>query len=143
MRNLPGSTAYQVPLGWVRQPSVMEATTEQHSWLTGDELFFAKRGEHCWIIRVRDIDLIESKGNYSLIYFGAEQAEIYRSLNYLEQRLDPAMFLRANRHCIMNLRHVKDVVLWMDGGFQVRLTSGRVIALSRRQAKALKTQISL
>jgi two-component system, LytTR family, response regulator len=143
MRRLLASAASQLPPRLLRQPSATEATTNQPTWLDGDEQIFVKQGERCWIIRVRDVDLIESKGNYSLIYFGANQAEMYRSLNYFQRRLDPTIFCRANRHYIMNLRRVKDVVSWMDGGFQVRLTSGRVIALSRRQAKTLKNQISL
>jgi len=95
------------------------------------------------MLHLSDISLIESEGNYCRLHFGANHAMVYRSLSHLEERLDPAIFLRANRHCIINLRTVREITPWPNGGFLVRLASGREIEISRRQARRLKHLTSL
>jgi len=66
-----------------------------------------------------------------------------RSLNYMEDRLDPAMFFRANRRAIINLLYVECIEPWINGGFLVRLKSGQEIVVSRRQGRMLKEKMTL
>ena len=66
-----------------------------------------------------------------------------RSLNYMEERLDPTMFFRANRRTIINLMYVECIESWINGGFLVRLKSGQEIVVSRRQGRLLKEQMTL
>jgi two-component system LytT family response regulator len=130
------------PMRWEESPAP-EAITARRSLRDGDKQIFVKDGERCWIVQVRDIILIESEGNYSRISFGANRAMMYHSLNYFQGVLDPEMFLRANRHAIINLRHIERIEPWMNGGFLVRLSLGCEIEVSRRQARILKHRISL
>jgi|HubBroStandDraft_6_1064221.scaffolds.fasta_scaffold09992_4 two-component system LytT family response regulator len=104
---------------------------------------FIQDGEHCWIVRVADIVLLESEGNYTRVHFGKSRPLVARSLNYMEERLDPAMFFRANRHTIINMQYVEDIAPWVNGGFLVRLDSGSEIEVSRRQGQLLKEQLTL
>jgi two-component system, LytTR family, response regulator len=104
---------------------------------------FIQEGEHCWIVRVADIVLLESEGNYTRVHFGKSRPTVTRSLNYMEERLDPAIFFRANRHTIINMQYVKDIAPWVNGGFLVRLDSGSKIEVSRRQGQLLKEQLTL
>jgi two-component system, LytTR family, response regulator len=104
---------------------------------------FIQDGEHCWIVRVADIVLLESEGNYTRVHFGKSCPMVTRSLNYMEERLDPAMFFRANRHTIINMQYVEDIAPWVNGGFLVRLDSGSEIEVSRRQGQLLKEQMTL
>jgi len=55
-------------------------------------------------VRLPDIFLMESAGNYTRLYSGNERPLIRRSLNALEEQLDPAMFVRAGRKEILNLK---------------------------------------
>ena len=143
MRNPLGHTGAEPPSTWIKKFPATKATGDPPSWLRADEHIFVKDAERCWIIRVREIGLIESEGNYTRIHFGANRALMYRSLKYWEQRLDPMMFLRASRHSIINLRDIKEIAPWVNGGFRVRLTSGGEIEVSRRRGQALRAQISL
>jgi two-component system LytT family response regulator len=104
---------------------------------------FIQDGEHCWIVRVADIVLLESEGNYTRVHFGKSRPLVARSLNYMEERLDPAMFFRANRHTIINMQYVEDIAPWVNGGFLVRLDSGSEIEVSRRQGQLHKEQLTL
>ena len=65
---------------------------------------FVKDGERCWFVKLTDIRLFESVGNYAKVFFGTNKPLILKSLNALEERLDEKIFFRANRKHIVNLR---------------------------------------
>ena len=56
------------------------------------EQVFVRDGERCWIVRIPDIFRLESEGNYTRVYFGAERPLIRRSLDALQEQLDPVVF---------------------------------------------------
>lgn len=111
--------------------------------LTGAQCVLIEEGRHCWIVRVADLMLLESEGNYTRVHFGTSHPMIARNLNYMQKRLDPAIFFRASRRTIINLRYVKCIELSGNGGFSVRLDSGSDIEVSRRQGQLLKKQMAL
>ncbi len=86
-------------------------------------------------MRIEDISLIESEGNYARLCVGVDRPLVQRSLNAIEERLDAAMFFRANRRQIINLEHVASLTPWPNDGFLVRLTGGHEVEMSRRQAR--------
>ncbi len=107
------------------------------------EQVFVRDGERCWIVRLPDIFLMESEGNYTRLYFGNERPLIRRSLNALEEQLDPAMFFRAGRKEILNLKCIEKVDLSVAGGLVVSLRGGRTVEMSRRQSLRLREILSL
>jgi two-component system LytT family response regulator len=64
-------------------------------------------------------------------------------LNYLEDRLDPAVFFRASRKHILNLKFIESMDAWANGGFLVRLKGSIEVEMSRRQAQKFKETMSL
>ena len=68
---------------------------------------------------------------------------ILRSLNSLEDRLDPEQFFRANRKFIVNLNFISHVENWFNGGLQITLEEDEKIEISRRQAIKFKDIMSL
>jgi two-component system, LytTR family, response regulator len=104
---------------------------------------FVRDGDRCWIVSVKDIFLLESEGNYTRICFGAERPLIRRSLNVMEEQLDPNLFFRANRHQIVNLKWIAKIDLAVAGGLAVTLRGGRTIEMSRRQSNRLRDILSL
>jgi two-component system LytT family response regulator len=107
------------------------------------EQVFVRDGERCWIVRLPDIFLLESEGNYTRLCFGNERPLIRRSLNALEEQLDPAMFFRAGRKEIVNLKWIERVDLGITGGLTVTLRGGRQVEMSRRQSARLREVMSL
>jgi len=98
------------------------------------EQVFVREGERCWLVRMADIFLLESEGNYTRIYFRKERPLVPRSLASLEERLDPASFFRADRGRILNLKWVDQVETAVSGNLMVTLKSGVAVELSRRQS---------
>ena len=107
------------------------------------EQVFVRDGDRCWIVRLPEIFLLESEGNYARLYFGNERPLIRRSLNALELELDPAMFFRADRRRILNLKWIEKVEVALSGGLVVTLRGGRTVEMSRRQSVRLREVLSL
>jgi two-component system LytT family response regulator len=65
--------------------------------LSEHDQVFVKDGERCWFVKLSDVRLFESVGNYAKVFFGTNKPLILKSLNALEERLDEKVFFRANR----------------------------------------------
>ena len=104
---------------------------------------FLRDGDRCWIVTIADIALFEGEGNYARVHFGANRPLIRTSLNTLEARLDPLVFVRASRRHLFNLRFVERVDASVDEGLTVTLRGGQSIAVSRRQARQLRDRLGL
>lgn len=104
---------------------------------------FVKDGERCWFVKLTDIRLFESVGNYAKVFFGPNKPLILKSLNALEERLDERVFFRANRKHIVNLRMIEKVEPYFNGGLLLEIKGGEKIEVSRRQAVKFKEMMSL
>lgn len=104
---------------------------------------FVREGERCWFVEVKSIRLLESEGNYTRIHFGEAQPQLFRSLNAMEERLDPKAFFRANRRQIINLTWIESIEPWFSSGLLVVLKGGAKVELSRRQAQEFRERMSL
>ncbi|MGO8055733.1 LytR/AlgR family response regulator transcription factor, partial [Rhizobium leguminosarum] len=82
---------------------------------------FVKDGERCWFVKLNEIRLFESVGNYAKVYFASNKPLILKSLNALEERLDEKMFFRANRKHIVNLRLIDKIEPYFNGGLLLEL----------------------
>jgi two-component system LytT family response regulator len=119
------------------------APPERPSRLASEDKVFVREGERCWFVEVKSIRLMESEGNYTRVHFGDAQPQLFRSLNAMEERLDPRTFFRANRRQIINLAWIDRIEPWFSGGLLVYLKGGLKVELSRRQAQAFREQMSL
>lgn len=111
--------------------------------LTITDSIFIKDGEKCFYIQLSKVRKFESDGNYVKVYFENSRPLILRSLNSLEERLDPEHFFRANRKFIINLNWISMVENWFNGGLQVELREGEKVEISRRQAIKFKEMLSI
>ncbi|MFZ9044457.1 MAG: LytR/AlgR family response regulator transcription factor [Cyclobacteriaceae bacterium] len=104
---------------------------------------FVKDGDRCWFVKLSDIRLFESDGNYIKVYFDKFKPMIHKSLNALDERLDERSFFRASRKHIINLSWVETIETWFNGGLLVQLKGGEKVEVSRRQAARFKERMSL
>ena len=103
---------------------------------------FVRDGDRCWLVRTDEISLLRAEGNYTRVFFAGNQPTIPRSLGQIELRLDPALFFRANRSEIINLRRVTSISPEADG-YVISLRDGVNVVVSRRQAKVLRDLLAL
>jgi len=122
---------------------VAQPETEPRGMLGLDDQVFLRDGERCWFVALREISRIVVDGNYAQVWFRDEKAMLARSLSALEARLDPALFFRANRNTLVNLRMVKNIDLAVGEGYDLTLKDGSVVEVSRRQARELRERLAL
>jgi two-component system, LytTR family, response regulator len=111
--------------------------------LSENDQVFVKDGERCWFVKLNEVRLFESVGNYAKVFFAGNKPLILKSLNALEERLDEKVFFRANRKHIVNLRMIDKVEPYFNGGLLLDLKGGEKIEVSRRQAVKFKEMMSL
>jgi two-component system, LytTR family, response regulator len=124
------------------QTKIQQKKQKSESKLTETDQVFVKDGEKCWFVKLADIKLFETSDNYTRVYFGNFQPLIFRTLNYLENRLDERKFFRANRQQIINLQWVERIEPWFSGGLKVFLKGGGEVEISRRQTLKFKELLS-
>lgn len=98
------------------------------------ERTFVRDGDLCLVVDLRTVALFESEGNYTRLHLEREQPLLGRSLNYLEERLDPQRFFRANRKELVNLDLVERITPEPAGGLVLSMRGGRTVEMSRRQS---------
>lgn len=122
-----------------------KASTKDGTKLLGEaDQVFVKDGEKCWFVRLGKVRVFESIGNYVRLYFDDQKPLVLKSLNALEDRLDPKTYFRANRKHIINLHFIDKIEPWFSGGLQVTIAGhNEKIEISRRQAIRFKELMSL
>lgn len=123
----------------------VEKAEEQSSEykLSQKDQVFVKDGDKCWFVRLADVRLFESDGNYIKVYFDNFKPMIHKSLNALDKKLDDRSFFRASRKHIINLSWVDSIESWFNGGLLVKMKGGEKVEVSRRQASKFKDMMSL
>ncbi len=116
---------------------------EEPRKLTVNDQVFVKDGDKCWFVKLENIRLFESDGNYIKVYFENFKPMIHKSLNALDEKLDDRHFFRASRKHIINLSWVETIETWFNGGLLVQLKGGEKVEVSRRQAARFKEKMSL
>jgi two-component system LytT family response regulator len=124
-------------------PAAANNTAARIGLLNDDDQVFVKDGERCWFVKLNEIRLFESVGNYAKVYFGQNKPLILKSLNSLEERLDDKIFFRANRKHIINMRWIEKIEPYFNGGLLLELKGGEKIEVSRRQTVKFKEMMSL
>ena len=120
-----------------------ETEFANNSILSENDQVFVKDGERCWFVKLSDIRLFESVGNYAKVFFANNKPLILKSLNALEERLDEKIFFRANRKHIVNLRMIEKIEPYFNGGLLLDIKGGEKIEVSRRQTVKFKEMMSL
>ncbi|HEY8208232.1 MAG TPA: response regulator [Myxococcaceae bacterium] len=105
------------------------------------ERVFVRDGELCLLVELAEVKLFESEGNYARLHLDGKQPLLLRSLNYLEEKLDPERFVRANRQQLVNLRWVDRIEPGPSGNLVLTLKTGREVEMSRRQSLKFRRQM--
>ncbi|HTA41517.1 MAG TPA: LytTR family DNA-binding domain-containing protein [Bryobacteraceae bacterium] len=94
-------------------------------------------------LKVSDIDWIEASDNYICLHVGKDTHVVRETMNELERRLDPALFIRVHRSAIVNLDRVKELQPWFRGDYRVVLNDGTELTLTKTHRERLESQLLL
>jgi two-component system LytT family response regulator len=130
-------------LGLAEEKENLVSISTSRGILAESDQVFVKDGEKCWFVKLSEVRLFESAGNYAKVFFGNNKPLILKSLNALEERLDEKTFFRANRKHIINMRMITKVEPFFNNGLMLELEGGEKIEVSRRQAVKFREKMSL
>lgn len=95
------------------------------------------------VVPVAQIDYILAAGVYAELYVGDRRYIVRESMQTLEEKLDPDVFMRIHRSAIVRIDLV-DVFLRGEGGdYEVQLKNGARLRVSRSRREALEKRLGL
>lgn len=93
--------------------------------------FVIKSGEGYRLVPSADVVSFEAQGNYVRLTTPAGQHLLRITMAELERRLDPKRFARIHRSTMVNIDRIKEITPAWHGDFEVLLTDGQRLRLSR------------
>ncbi len=98
----------------------------------------ARVGRMTRLVQVDTIDWIEAAGDYVRAHVRGESVWLHTRMAELERRLDPQQFARVHRSAIVNLASVREYAPVSHGDYELVMTDGQRIKLSRSRREALE-----
>ncbi len=90
-----------------------------------------KDGGRVFFLRTSDIDRIQAAGNYVSVHMGAKNHLIRDTMGKMEERLDPATFIRIHRSTIVHIDRIRELQPDFNGDYAVLLEDGTRLSLGR------------
>lgn len=94
------------------------------------------------MIRLNDVQWIESAGNYVVLHVGKEKHQLRETLTNLESRLDPGQFVRIHRRVIVNVDAMRELQAWFGGDQIMILKDGTKLRVSRNFRDHVASRLS-
>ena len=93
--------------------------------------FTVRDGERYVLVRVNDVDWAEASANYVRLHVASRTFQMRTTMSDLERQLDPGQFTRIHRSAIVNLDRIREIRPEWHGEYEVALTTGVTLRLSR------------
>ena len=103
---------------------------------------FINDGDDCHLVSLNEIRYFESCKNHSRVFFDTHKPFIKKALSTVEARLPKSRFFRANRQYIVNLNEIRSIDESIGDGYDLTMSDGHSIEVSRRNAIELKKLLS-
>ena len=104
-----------------------------------DRFLIKKLGRE-FLVRVDDIDWIESSGNYVNLHVGRRVYPLRETMAGISERLKAQGFQRVHRSAVVNLERVTEIVPFDSGDGELRLTTDATVPVSRRYKPELRSR---
>jgi len=111
--------------------------------LANEDRVFVRDAGRFWLVTVGDIEVLESCGNYTKIFFPGGPATIRKTLREFSERLDPHAFFRINRDHIVNVRKIVRVTPAHRGQLMIEMGPDTQFEMSRQQSAEFQRLMGL
>ena len=102
------------------------------------ERLVVKESGRITFLKVEEIRWIEAQGNYVILHATNASPLVRRTLRELQEKLDPARFLRIHRSAVVNLDHIRELRPLFHGEYAVTLDDGTELTSSRALKDVLR-----
>lgn len=102
------------------------------------ERFLVRKLGREFLVAADDIEWVQAAGNYANLHVRGHVYPLRSTLAQLQERLDPARFLRVHRSHLVNLAQIASIEPVDSGDARIHLHDGTVVPCSRRYRDQLK-----
>ena len=102
-----------------------------------------RMGSRIRLVDVGDVDAFESELNYVRVHVGSDVYLTRATLSALEDKLDPAQFVRVHRSLIVNASQVVEVEPLSSGVYELRVRRGQRWRSGRTYRKRVERALHL
>ena len=96
-----------------------------------------------FILQPCDVVYIDTTDKRTFIYTAGDIYETPLKLYELEEQLPDADFFRANKSCIVNIRHIRSIRADIDGRLLLTMDSSEKLWISRQYARDFRNKIGM
>jgi two-component system, LytTR family, response regulator len=101
--------------------------------------FLIKSGGRVSFVRADEVDWIEADDYYVKLHVKGRGHLLRETMNDVESRLDPEVFVRIHRSSIVNMERVRELQQMFGGDYSVVLHDGTQLKLSRARRERLES----
>ena len=102
------------------------------------ERFLVRKLGKEFLINAREIEWLQASGNYVNLHVRGRDYPLRTTMASIEERLDPARFVRVHRSYFINLDYLAEIEPLDTGDARLQLHDGMKIPCSRRYRTALR-----
>ena len=96
-----------------------------------------------FLLPPEEVVYIDTADKHMFIYTSGEVYETQLRLYELEKQLPPSDFFRANKSCIVGIRHIRSLKADIDGRLLLTMDSGDKLWVSRQYAAEFRKKIGM
>lgn len=101
---------------------------------------FVQTGNKLLAVNVPDILWLQAEKDYTWLITAEKRHLSSYGLGQLEQKLDPAQFLRVHRSSIIHLQHIREIEK-QPSGYDVIMQNGDLVRVSRSYLEEIKKRL--
>lgn len=107
------------------------------------EKVVVKDGGKIFFIKTKDIEWVESAGNYLKLHVGKTIHMIRETMNAFEKKLNPQEFVRVHRSSFINIDAIHNLESWGNTEFIITLNSGDKVQSGRSYYSSIRQKLQL
>lgn|SRR5574337_107908 len=102
------------------------------------ERFLVRKLGRDFLLNASEIEWLQASGNYVNLHVRGRDYPLRTTMAAIEERLDPARFVRVHRSYFVNLDYLAQIEPLETGDARLTLRDGATIPCSRRHRTALR-----
>jgi hypothetical protein len=107
------------------------------------ERFLVRKLGRDFLVATGDIEYAQAAGNYVNLRVRGHDYPLRSTMAALEERLDPAVFVRAHRSWLVNVRHLVSIEPLDGGEALLHMDDGGRVPCSRRQLPSFRQALAV
>ena len=107
------------------------------------EKVVVKDGGKIFFVKTKDIEWVESAGNYLKLHVGKTIHMIRETMSAFEKKLNPQEFVRVHRSSLVNIDTIHNLENWGNTEFIITLNSGHKVQSGRSYYTAIRQKLQL